>query len=53
MADRVEEVNFHLERMQKAIHGPYYLIPSGLTREQLREWMLDPNNKSIGEDGEA
>ncbi len=52
MGDRDEEVNFDLERMEKAIQGPYYRIPSGLTPEQLREWMLDPNKKPIGEDGE-
>lgn len=52
MGDRDEEVNFDLERMEKAIQVPYYRIPSGLTPEQLREWMLDPNKKPIGEDGE-
>lgn len=48
----VEEVNFDLERMEKAIHGPFYRCPEGLSREEFRAWMLDPNKKPIGEDGE-
>lgn len=36
-----EEVNFDLERMKKAIEGPFRTIPAGLTREQLRQWMLE------------
>ncbi|MBI8833852.1 hypothetical protein JEZ99_30160 [Pseudomonas aeruginosa] len=52
MADRGEEVNFDLERMERAIQGPFYRCPEGLSREEFRAWMLDQNKKPIGEDGE-
>ena len=36
----MSEVNFDLERMKKAIEGPYITIPEGLTRKQIREFIL-------------
>lgn len=35
----MSEVNFDLERMKKAIEGPYITIPEGLTRKQIREFI--------------
>lgn len=32
-------VNFDLERMKKAIAGPFITIPEGLTREQICEFI--------------
>lgn len=32
-------VNFDLERMKKAVAGPFITIPEGLTREQVREFI--------------
>lgn len=34
------EVNFDLARMKRAVEGPFRVMPTGLTREQFREWML-------------
>lgn len=41
-----EEINFDLEHMKKAIEGPYRKIPSGLTREEFREWMMKDADES-------
>ena len=35
------EVNFDLERMKKAIEGPFIQLPAGLTREQRRAWVKE------------
>lgn len=34
-----EQVNFDIERMEKAIAFPYHVIPEGLDADGLREWM--------------
>lgn len=36
-----EQVNFDLERMKKAVEGPFIRLPSGLTREQRRTWVKE------------
>lgn len=36
-----DEVNFDLARMKRAVAGHHRVMPSGLTREQFRQWMLD------------
>lgn len=43
-----DEINFDLERMKKAVEGPFRAIPSGLTLEQLRQWMLQPAERKDG-----
>ena len=35
--------NFDLERMKKAVEAPSYIVPSGLTAEELRDWMMNIN----------
>lgn len=34
------EINFDLARMKRAVAGPFRTLPEGITRDQLREWML-------------
>lgn len=34
------EVNFDLERMRAAVEGGYRVVPTGLTPEELDEWIL-------------
>lgn len=34
-------VFFDMERMEKALQGPTFTVPPGLTREQVRQHMLD------------
>lgn len=33
------EFNFDLERMKEALKGPFITLPSGMKREELREWL--------------
>ena len=33
--------NFNLERMKQAVEGETISIPTGLTREERREWIRD------------
>ena len=37
----LEEINFDLERMEKAIAGDYFVVPEGMTREEFLEWMRE------------
>lgn len=34
-------INFNLERMKQAVEGETISIPTGLTREERREWIRD------------
>lgn len=37
--DAEPEINFDLERMKRAVEGPFRTMPKGLTREEFLEWM--------------
>lgn len=43
-------VNFDLERMKEALKGPFITIPSGLSREELRDFLL---NRKPGDTGDG
>lgn len=51
MEQPTEEVpfNFDLERMKKAVESPSIMLPTGLTSEQLCEWLNLQTTKSKGE----
>lgn len=39
------EVNFDLDRMKRAVEGPFITVPEGLTREQFCDWMSEQCKK--------
>lgn len=32
---------FDMERMEKALNGPTFTVPPGLSREQIRQYIID------------
>ena len=38
--------NFDIERMEKALKGPFYAPPDDLDREGLRNWLLEVANNT-------
>lgn len=38
-------VTFDLERMKKALEGPFHVIPAGLTANEINEFILSIANK--------
>lgn len=48
--DEDEPVNFDLDRMKASIESGYITIPNGLTREELREFLMN-SAKEIKERG--
>ena len=47
--DAEPEVNFDLERMQRAVAGPFVTVPDGLTREEFVEWMHSQAKHASGD----
>jgi len=42
-----DEINFDMERMEKALSGEHILIPSSLTREEMRWYICATARKEI------
>lgn len=40
-----DEVTFDQRKMEKALEGPNFVMPDGLSREQFREWMRENARK--------
>ena len=38
-------VNFDLERMKRAVEGPYITIPKGMKRDELRKWLSEERKR--------
>lgn len=38
--------NFDIERMEEALKGPFYTMPSGLSKEEMRTWLINLANNT-------
>lgn len=46
-------VTFDLERMKKAVEGPFFTLPNGLSMEEFKEFIIKAANGEIEPDEPA
>lgn len=38
--------DFDIDRMEEALKGPFYTMPSGLSKEEMRTWLINLANNT-------